>query len=796
MLFSVLLLGFLFKMIVLQLEFVCSSSNNDTTNIQDIYILGLVPWPDDRDHADWDAGPDLLAGARVALEEINNSSDRILPNYRLVLIERGHEACGLVGGNMGIVNLVTNAIDSPHRVAAVLGMFCSTSTKIISPLAGTSGVDLIQLSASNSPDFLTYRNQFPHLWRFLESATVHADTMISIMDRFHWTKVAVIADFENPFHSGIGASFIQTITKNRPDIELLYRGNLLQLSNIEQSVLGILESKARIIFLSTTAPQAAKIYCEAVKYNMYWPNYVWLLADYFAIDVLREIEQQGHCTVDELRKVMEGSLLTYVTLEPSDPSSTRLVSGFTYQDFKEKYEEEVIKIRLDYPGINIPGEYLYAGIMYDQVWAFAKMIQSALPELESMNYSISNYGYGQPHITEILEKYLLSLDFVGATGNISFNENKEISNSIVILQVFNFTDVSVGQYDGGNLVIDIPDAPSDDVAEVTNLLPQSLAIIIITLSIVMVLVVTVNLIVTIVLRNHPEIRALSPNLSLLIFLGCYLECLASILLTIQVWIDVMSPRLFTIWCNMETWIGLLGIYLILTTNLLKIARIFRIFTHFGKTSRFWSDRSLCLWVALICGIPCLLLIIWVLTDPLIYTTKSNFHTDVVPVYIELSVYCYCKYYVFWFTFLYCYVAILIFGLIFFAIQTRKISRRDFKDTKKVNGFVFVMTFVLSILFTTQQVLLQLEQYVYSNMTLCLLFLSSCLICQVFLFMPKVFPASFTRARTGTITSRKGSTRKGSTRTRPPPDERPPSPHTFTKSIKHNISRSSIFSQFH
>ena len=751
-----------------------------------INLLALVPWPDDRPHADWDAGPDLLAGARVAIEEINNSTD-ILPDYKLNLIESGHEACGLPGGNFGVVNLVKYAINPPSNsrrgpVAAVLGLFCSTSTKVISPFAGRNGIDLLQLSGSNSPDFLRDKELYPHLWRFLESATVYADTVISMMDAFQWKKVALVADFENSFLSGIGDAFINKVD-SRSDLDLLYRGNLLQLTNIEETVRGILESRARIIFLSTTAPQTAKIYCAAASLNMHWPNYVWIMADYLIKVIEDEVVTGGYCSLTELRKVTEGSLITYFSLEPDNPSSTILVSNNTYQDYKDAYDKELELVKLDYPGVDIPGEYLYAGIIYDQVWAFAIAAHNALPELERKNYSISEYGFGQPHITTIIERYLRNVDFIGATGRVSFNNNSEVSNSIKIFR----STVEIGSYDAHNrnpLNISIENPPDDDVSVVTNVLPTTVAIVIITLSVLMGIIVTVNLIIMMLLRNHNEIRALSPNLSLLIFIGCYFECVASILLVIQSWVDEIPNDLFTINCNLVTWIGHLGIYLILATNLLKIARISRVFSHFGKTGRCWKNYSLSVWILLICALPCTLVPLWVLVDPFKQRITMNYRTDAIPIFLELIPHCHCNYYLIWKTILQSYVAILIFGLIFFAVQTRKINRRDFKDTKKINSFVFVTLFVVIIFLTSHQVLRELKLYQYADVSLCLLYLSMSFICQIFLFMPKVIPSSYDRFKNGeTAANRRQSIASIY-------DDPPPSPHTFTKTI----IRSRLFSQ--
>ena len=115
-----------------------------------IRLLLLVPWPDEfgRDYAGWDGGYDLIAGARVAQDDINNRTD-LLADYTIQLIEAGHEACGLTENSLGLRNLVSHVTS----VAAVLGLFCSTNTRQLSPLASHKNIGLIQLSASNSPLF-------------------------------------------------------------------------------------------------------------------------------------------------------------------------------------------------------------------------------------------------------------------------------------------------------------------------------------------------------------------------------------------------------------------------------------------------------------------------------------------------------------------------------------------------------------------------------------------------------------------------------------------------------------------
>ena len=133
-------------------------------------------------------GPDLSSGARVAVSEVNNNSN-ILPGYRINLIESRHEACGQIQSTQGLINMVRYAINphTPVNVAAIMGLYCSITTRAISPVA--SKFDIIHLTAANlAPTFHATTYKYPHLWQFNKFTSSYADMMLSIMDRFGWTS--------------------------------------------------------------------------------------------------------------------------------------------------------------------------------------------------------------------------------------------------------------------------------------------------------------------------------------------------------------------------------------------------------------------------------------------------------------------------------------------------------------------------------------------------------------------------------------------------------------------------------
>lgn len=749
---------YIFYLIVLLKQIQAS----DKTSIN---LLVLVPWPDNRISAGWDAGHDLLVGARVARNEINNRTD-LLSDYEINLIIAGHEACALAGADMGIINLVKNGISLDTKIAAVLGLYCSSSTKLLSPLANNKAVDLIQLSASNSPIFRQNNNNYPHLWRFLQSASVYAQMMVDLMGLFDWKRAGVIYNAENAFNFGIANSFIE-IMHNSPNKELLFNSVLFGTRNnafFEQAITTIKDRGARVIFVSTSAEQVAKLLCMAALEKLSWPNYVWVIADYRVSD----IPGSTFCSDEVLQEVLNGTITSYFSIIPNNRNDS-IVSGGTYNDYFQKYYKELKIVAQKYDNTTEDGEYEYSALLYDQVWAFSLALNNSLSLLEAKNLSIANYGFGQREITDILESQLKELDFQGATGKIKFNEYKEVSTNIQIYRNQNDQEI-VGFYESGTpFLVNISDPPSDEIERVTILLPQYLSIVVYTLSSLLALLVTINLILMFYLRGHHEIRATSPFLSFLIFAGCYMECLAAILFTAQYSI-MLSETVFSLLCNFEVWFGLLGMCLILTTNVLKLARIFRIFNHFGKTGRFWSNISLSLCVLGVCAILCAWFLTWRFADPLVYTSKLFHHTEVVPVYTEVSIYCSCTHYWAWVTISYTLIMFLVFGLVFFAIQTRKINKRNFRDTKKIVAFVFLLTVSLAVLLTTSQVLLLVEEYAYSNFTFSLTFLSVCFICQVSLFVPKTFPVAYSRIKNkNTVSSRSVCDEK----TRP---------HTFTRTI--------------
>ena len=656
-----------------------------------VQLLVLVPWPSDRDDAGWDVGLDLLAGGRVAVNEINNTTD-LLKGYHIELLVPvyGHEACGLRETSRGIINLVQHSIYPPGQVLAVLGLYCSTSTKEISSLAGHESIQLIQLSAANSPIFDPEVNKifhsvtdYPHLWRFLPSATVYADMMIELMSTYNWNDNIVVIHRSNVnFYNGIAQVLIDKVLDRilfDIDLSILF---------LKESLDRIYNEGGRIIFIAATSLDIATLLCGAAERGMLYPDYMWIIPDY----VLSFLENANQCDTSLLHHALNGSILSYFSLEPRE--KTVLANGDSYFTYMTKYYEELSIVAEEY-NQTLLGDHQYAGLLYDQVWAFALALNSSIQELSKRNLSVTDIGsLRYSEAKDVFENELSQLDFVGASGRIRFNNKREVSTSIDVYQVINGQQKSVGNCTVGNgsvmycniTLAETP--PSSELGVVTKFLqlPMTLTIVMHIITALTVVLVTTVMVLFLCNRERPEIKATSWKLSILQFLACYLLCLSMITLTLE----TQSSNIHVFYCYIQVGLRVNAVNLIIVTSFVWVYRVYQIF-HNKRLKQFswqYSNGFLAFLAIVFSLIPIVILVLWYSILHRSYSNRfiSSSQLQIIfdgniRYYLVEEEYCILE-----FDYIYLliqiYVSFFAFGNVIFAFQTRK-SYINFKDTKKL-----------------------------------------------------------------------------------------------------------------
>ena len=237
---------------------------------------------------------------------------------------------------------------------------------------------------------------------------------------------------------------------------------------------------------------------------------------------------------------------------------------------------------------------------YDQVWAIALAVNNSLPELKNRNLSIDDYTIGQPEITAVIEDWLNQSRFQGASGWIEFNQYHAVSTPIEVFWILdNDTYKQVGIYNplhplDFHVSLNSTDLPSDTVPRVFKriLISRPIAIVLFILIGGVIIFTTIQLILYLCYRHHSVIKATSPFLSLLMFAGCYLFCVAALQL-VTLGSFVLSPEAFTAMAIANYVLIINGISLIFITLFIKQLRVYRIFTCWSKNlGKQWNSLPL------------------------------------------------------------------------------------------------------------------------------------------------------------------------------------------------------------
>ena len=712
----------------------CSRAERSIDETTVLYLLNVQPYPDNRSFAGWDRGFELIPAGRLAIDQINNQSN-LLPGYRLELIDIESEACEISVISTGLVNFYRHLVDPNSLVVGVVGLFCSPVTAAVSSVANHPRIDYIQVAGSTSPLFQNVA-AYPRLYHTISSSNIFTRATVRLMDEFSWRRISLIHD-ENVYFTKI-ADNIATAIDASPSLELVTR-TATSLSLIPESFTNLRAAGARIVYVSLTVPEAANLMCEAFKCRFLWPGYVYIFHE-ASFEEFAEVESP--CGERELTEALEGVFVLQYRLH-AEPGE-RLVSGWTYEEYHDEYLRRLREFA------NASGTQLdsndYANVLHDEVWSLALALNRSLGTLEMLNIRLADYGIGQTVVTNTIAENLDDISFQGAGGYIKFNSFREAESSVSIYQIQGSQPVLVGVFlpNDDDFILNkselLSAVPADQFEIVYEVLPQWLMITIFSICGLAYIMTSVILVLFLYWKNKPEIKATSPFLSLVMFAACYLVYTACVMRTLYRSF-VIESNAFTVVCNVEIWCQSTGFNLIFATLFVKLLRIYHVFRVFRKTSKYWSDQYLFLGVMLICSGGVLILILWTAIDVLHLERSEMYIPNAQPPYYLAATTCSSTNLGIWSAIIFSYTGVIILLVMFLAIQTRHVQLQNFKDTKKVNAYIFTTVFVLTIALPLWYVLgtTQVNSPIAGHIAVMVGFLSVGVFCQLFLFAPKTIP---------------------------------------------------------
>ena len=620
-------------------------------------------------------------------------------------------------------------------------MICSAQTNVFAPLAGHPGIGYIQNALSISPP---HRNtsKFPCLFHTISSSSVFNKAAIAMMKVFNWRRIGLVHDSLGFYPRNTANDFYDRVLQSYPSAEIVIRIPIGNSHTIFPEIFKIInDQEVRINYWIVSHDQGAFSLCEAYKRRLFWPGYVYIMR-FLDLNNLLHASTKTTCSKDDILAALEGVFLLEYRL--SVDNTAKLYSGWNYGEFRKRYIKKLWQYaenRSDHVQEN-----LHANTLYDQVWTFALAINASLPSIASQNLSFSDYRIRSTKaITEILKNKMKKLSFQGASGWIQFNEQQEVPSFIEIYQFRNGTTVQIGIYDPftQNVTFDMeyfPEYIPRDIFETFyELLPSWLGGLMLTAQVILFCVISFNMVLLILWRKESEIKASSPILSMLIIIGCYLHCIAPVLTVVSRMLVINNTVILNSLCNVSFWSESIGLDLIFATLLLRMLRVHHIFKLLQPISIYWSDKYLFIYALLICMGKVCLLILQTSIDHLHPETQREYVPTSIPPYYKATLHCTNSALGLWIILSFLYSAVLLLLVLFLAIQTRHISKNDFKDTKKVNFFVFLVVIALAIAISLEVVFVEAGIDIGADVSEWLAYFAVAVICQVCLFAPKTVP---------------------------------------------------------
>lgn len=677
---------------------------------QELYLVLMAPYPakNPDNNPSWVAGHVVGPAVQLALDEINNRSD-ILRDYKLTLIQ-SDTACS---GKYKVWKAIVDILRSDKHIVGIVGPGCSGAATALAEQILRPGYSLIAITPSATTPNLE-RPDYINTFAIISSSTTYVKVYRKLMQHNGWRGVSVLYDDKRSYFLQTFTRFSREVSRNHIAFQSpVYNGTnekFFPLREIKDM------NNGRVIFSFAASGTTRIMMCLAYHFEMTYPTYQWVFHDRTIpqlVDVGDGItfDYDGinyKCTQENMANAINGTLLLDFNLRPDD-GVIITPTGQNFSDFRANYMAALKQRNVTDTTVSLLN---YGSTNYDAAWAIALALNRTTARL-----NLNKYRYGQPDITEEIRNDLYDVTFQGASGRIQFdNVTRSTVTDINVFQVQTLTQksdsackddnckVQVALFSGAKLNI-LPGMSSsafinDTFDHVPLYIHQSLGIIVILIALALLGCAGILHIANTVWYRYRSIKATSPNISHLIFAGCYLFGVAIIIYAAQRTFE-WSQLVYSVMCNAFRWCLIMGYTLIFGTVLAKVWRVYRLFKHFRNKSPgcLVSDNALTVFVILLLFVDFFICTLWDAFDPFVRTCNIDARKQInrIPSLLIRSE-CTCRYFDWWLGIIGTYKGTIALLLVVFSILNRKIRRRDFQHTKKINILIYSLTMMGGVFF--------------------------------------------------------------------------------------------------
>ena len=640
-----------------------------------LYILSMMAYPDPNNISSLNPTAMVYAeflqpGAHLAVEEINNRSD-ILADYRLEVIEAD---CGCNLYWKGVISFTKYLYGyaGDKQIVGLIGPQCSDSTLPIAALLARPQVSLVNIHLGSSP-LLSNRTLYPFTFGILPPKALVVEAYLALFKYNNWTRAASLYNPE--MVSDYTAYRLLEQKLKKTGVELSFTS---EVTNFYLPLDALKSANVRVIVSFLRSNSIQRLLCIAYHLKMVYPKYQWIFQFAPPNSANVSFTHGGtfySCTAEQLTVVVQRS----ITFE-STYASTNLtrVTNLT-------------QVSLDSTCSPYPGCFG----AFDAVWALALALNRSAAQAAGLTL-LSNYRYGNAIFTEMVRQELEKVQFRGAAGDVRFSkDNGYISNvQIVVKQYFDGYKTVASLKPGVDVSIDVNASIASFVSssfnEVTVTIPLAMAVVVIVVNVAAVFLIAVIHVINTRYHEVNTIRASSPRLNHLAYIGCYMIVLASLVNTAME-AFLLGSGLDTVMCNVFPWFVTLGFTLVFGTVLVKTGRLYYIFKsslNFQRTSSVVArDYTLTFIVIAFALVGAVLCTIWSVVDASVRTdVRKPTGTSDGNLEVRIKGQCSSKYQLNFIMAIVAYLAVLIMCCVVLAISNRTITWKEFKS----NGVILLV----------------------------------------------------------------------------------------------------------
>ncbi|KYM82550.1 Gamma-aminobutyric acid type B receptor subunit 1 [Atta colombica] len=710
-----------------------------------LHIGGIFPVAGE---GGWQGGQACMPAARLALEDVNREKN-LLRGYRLHLHSNDSECEPGLGASV-MYNLL---YFPPYKLMLLAG--CSTVCTTVAEAAKMW--NLVVLCYGASSPALSDRNRFPTLFRTHPSATVHNPTRIKLLQKFGWSRVAILQQAEEVFISTV--EDLEARCKEA-GIEIVTRQSFL--SDPTDAVKNLRRQDARIVVGLFYVVAARRVLCELYHQKLYGQSYVWFFIGWYEDDWFEiNLEKEGiTCTKEQMRMAAEGHLTTEALMWNQNNDTT--ISGMTAEDFRKRLNKLLKDDGYDVDNDRYPEGYQEAPLAYDAVWSVALAFNRTMERLSKLGNSLKNFTYENKEIADEIYAAVNSTQFLGVSGHVAFSSQGDRIALTQIEQVIDGKYVKLGYYDtqsdnltwrnverwiGGKV-------PQDRtiIRNVLRTVSLPLFISMAALSVIGIIIAIGLIVFSVYNRHRRVIYSSHPSANTIMLVGIIVCFLA--VLCIGVDGRFVTPWQFLIVCQARAWTMSVGFTLAFGAMFSKVWRVHRLSTKAkadqGKSltakqkvssiqKKIEPWKLYCMLGGLL-SIDIILLITWQIVDPLRRRIET-FALELPPYGDEDAMikpeleHCESEHNSLWLGLIYGYKGIVLaFGL-FLSYETRSLKIKLINDSRYVGMSIYNIVVLCFITVPVVMVISSQQDASYAFSALATIF--CCFLSMALIFVPKV-----------------------------------------------------------